>query len=275
MDSISIQVIVAFVFGVTFVIALILLAIKFEHPTPFQYNVFRTILSLAAAGTAAMIPGFIDLQVSTTTKLLIRAGGALAVFVITFFFNPAQLASRNANENAVAEGPPSLVPPDLPERLRDGIPFPPDERMAFFRVWECLVQLDRAGQELWNEISDSTLSNFSDRRHAAEHCIAEHALFFPEDVYAALQKMIRAADFYLSGKVTLSAIRSGQVISDEMIMLAGPGQRDRFVDNEVRHQIEQNKRWLSRYRKLLKDIRWSFHHKVRLSEIRPLGERDG
>ncbi len=89
------QIIVAFVFGVTFVVTLIILAIKFPHPTPFRYNVFRIVLALAAAGVAAMIPGFINLAFNPTTEFLVRAGGAIAVFVIVFFFNPAQIAVQN------------------------------------------------------------------------------------------------------------------------------------------------------------------------------------
>ncbi len=89
------QVIVAFIFGVAFFVALIVLAMKFPHPTLFQYNVFRIILAIAAAGFAAMIPGFINLEFKPVSEMLIRAGGAIAVFVIVFFFNPAQLAIQN------------------------------------------------------------------------------------------------------------------------------------------------------------------------------------
>src|SRR5260221_10591783 len=81
------QQLAAYGFGVLFVVALILLAIIFPTPTPFQYTVFRVVLALAAAGIAAMIPGFVQVTVSTWLK----AGGALGVFVVVFFFNPAQL----------------------------------------------------------------------------------------------------------------------------------------------------------------------------------------
>ena len=103
MDSLTAQIIIAFTFGLTFVVTLIVLAIKFPHPTPFQYNVFRIVLSLAVAGAAAMIPGFITVELNPTTELLIRAGGALAVFVIVFFFNPAQLAIQNGTGKKVNE----------------------------------------------------------------------------------------------------------------------------------------------------------------------------
>lgn len=91
MDPKTIQIVIAFTFGVIFFVALIAWSIL--HPTPFpaQYAVFRTVLALAAAGVAAMVPGFINIELDTTTGLLVRAAGALAVFVIVFFFKPASL----------------------------------------------------------------------------------------------------------------------------------------------------------------------------------------
>lgn len=79
----------AFVFGVVFVIVLLTVAVFFPNPTAFQYTIFRSVLSLAAAGVAAMIPGFISLSVSKW----LRAGGALAVFAVVYFYNPAALVS--------------------------------------------------------------------------------------------------------------------------------------------------------------------------------------
>ena len=92
MDGITTQVIVAFAFGIIFVIVLMIIAFKVPNPTPFQYNVFRIILSLAAAGVAAMIPGFINVELGKTTEIIIRAGGALAVFVVVY-------SSKHAGQN--------------------------------------------------------------------------------------------------------------------------------------------------------------------------------
>lgn len=79
-----------FVFGVVFVITLLVLAIRFPHPTPFQYTVFRIVLALAAAGVAAFIPGFLDVRVST----FLTASGAFAVFAVVYFFSPAKLVVK-------------------------------------------------------------------------------------------------------------------------------------------------------------------------------------
>ena len=79
--------IAAFAFGVVFVAVLLVLAVAFPNPTPFQYTTFRIVLALAAGGIAAMIPGFLAVNVSTW----LRAGGALAVFAIVYFYSPAEL----------------------------------------------------------------------------------------------------------------------------------------------------------------------------------------
>ncbi|MBM3619308.1 MAG: hypothetical protein FJX20_01340 [Alphaproteobacteria bacterium] len=79
-----------FAFGVVFVSLLIGIAVALPNPTSAQYTTFRIALALAAAGVAALIPGFIEVKAGGT-KTLIRAGGAAAVFVIVYFFSPAAL----------------------------------------------------------------------------------------------------------------------------------------------------------------------------------------
>ncbi|WP_318557332.1 hypothetical protein [Geobacter anodireducens] len=81
--------VLVFTFGTVFIITMLVLAVAFPNPSAFQYNVFRIILAIAIAGIAAFIPGFINLKLGTCLK----AGGALAVFAIVYFFNPAQLIS--------------------------------------------------------------------------------------------------------------------------------------------------------------------------------------
>ncbi|MCI5180544.1 MAG: hypothetical protein D3911_14735 [Candidatus Electrothrix sp. AW3_4] len=81
----------AFIFGLCFVTALLVLAIWFPNPTAFQYTVFRITLALAAAGIAGVIPGMIRLKMQPGAMLMIHAGGALAVFVIVYLLEPAAL----------------------------------------------------------------------------------------------------------------------------------------------------------------------------------------
>lgn len=79
------QMILAYVFGVVFVIILLLITFIAPNPSSFQYTIYRTVLALAGAAVAAVIPGFIEVNISNW----LRAGGALAVFVILYFWNPA------------------------------------------------------------------------------------------------------------------------------------------------------------------------------------------
>lgn len=87
----NIQQFLAFVFGIVFIVILLVLAIIFPNPTPFQNLVFRVVLSLAAAGVGAMIPGFITVDMSLRTRIGISAAGAFSVFLIIYLLNPAQL----------------------------------------------------------------------------------------------------------------------------------------------------------------------------------------
>ena len=82
--------IAVFVCGVAFLITMLVVVLLVPNPTPAQLWVFRIIVAVAAAGFAAFLPGALDVQVSTWVK----AGGALAVFVIVYFFNPPELVVR-------------------------------------------------------------------------------------------------------------------------------------------------------------------------------------
>jgi hypothetical protein len=84
-----------FVFGLTFLVTLLVLAIFFSAPTSFQYTVFRVTLALAAAGIGAFLPGFLEVRY----KSYVRAGGALALFVLIYFFSPAALVTTRMQNN--------------------------------------------------------------------------------------------------------------------------------------------------------------------------------
>ncbi|WP_181150030.1 tetratricopeptide repeat protein [Ensifer aridi] len=88
-NSPFLYILLAFAFGVVFVCSLLLFAIFFPVPTPFQEFVFRVVLSLAAAGVAAVLPGILNIRINS----FVTAGGSLAVFCVVFWFNPPQLVT--------------------------------------------------------------------------------------------------------------------------------------------------------------------------------------
>ena len=76
-----------FAFGVVFVVVILVMAVAFPQPSTFQYTTFRVVLALAAAGVVAFVPGFLHVKLGSW----LRAGGALAVFVVVYRFGPAPL----------------------------------------------------------------------------------------------------------------------------------------------------------------------------------------
>jgi len=104
--------ILAFTFGVIFVAALLVFALFVPNPTIQQFEIVRIVLALAAGGVAAIIPGFLNLQVGAGANLTLRAGGALAVFAIVYFYSPAHWAppspSTNITQSTTGAGSPAI-----------------------------------------------------------------------------------------------------------------------------------------------------------------------
>ncbi|HUS06734.1 MAG TPA: hypothetical protein VMZ52_10575 [Bryobacteraceae bacterium] len=79
----------AYFSGILFITVMLVLSLVVGNPTPSQFFTFRLVLALAAAGFGAVIPGFISVNVSN----VVRAGGAIALFVIVFLLNPPALVA--------------------------------------------------------------------------------------------------------------------------------------------------------------------------------------
>lgn len=83
---------VHYVFILSIVSLMIVLAIWFPSPTEFQYIIFKTFLALSVAGIVAMLPGQIAI-LGWMEPLWIKITGAGAIFALVYFFNPASLVS--------------------------------------------------------------------------------------------------------------------------------------------------------------------------------------
>lgn len=98
----AIRTILAFIFGVVFIVLVICVAIWMPNPSGFQYLIFRLVAALAASGVVVVMPGFIELKLGQW----LRAGGTLAVFAIVYFMNPA---AQFANSGLAASLPDQVV----------------------------------------------------------------------------------------------------------------------------------------------------------------------
>ena len=83
--------IMACIFGFLFISIMLMVAILLPNPTVFQIFIFRVVLSLAASGIGALIPGFLNVEMKKEHLFFIRAGGAIALFLIVYFLNPPEL----------------------------------------------------------------------------------------------------------------------------------------------------------------------------------------
>jgi hypothetical protein len=96
----------AFGFGATFCAALMYAALR-QGATinAYQFWLLRVVAAVAAAGVAAMVPSFISVSMKIGTRVALRAGGALAVFLVVYRVNPPDLvvsplsASTGAGSN--------------------------------------------------------------------------------------------------------------------------------------------------------------------------------
>jgi hypothetical protein len=105
--------------GLLLILAFLLLAASmyFMYFVPTltdrQFGVLRIIMALAGAGFAATMPGFLDLRLKAGNELGLRATGALGVFIILYFFSPAQLSvKRSTDVNNVTLGNKSPIMQD-------------------------------------------------------------------------------------------------------------------------------------------------------------------
>jgi len=74
-------------FGVVFVIVMLVINVFIPNPSSTQYETFKIVLALAAAGIGGVLAGFIQIK-GTFNKIAFRAGGALALFLVVFFAHP-------------------------------------------------------------------------------------------------------------------------------------------------------------------------------------------
>ena len=98
----------AFVFGCLALAAVLWLAFRSDSLNDQQFEILRIVLALAGGGVGAVIPGFLDLTLKAGTRLALRAGGALAVFVVLYFWSPAHWQPAHGGSQHT-EGPGSPI----------------------------------------------------------------------------------------------------------------------------------------------------------------------
>jgi hypothetical protein len=96
----------AFVFGCVALATVLWLGFRAETLTEQQFEILRIVFALAGGGVGAVIPGFLDVNMKAGAKLALRAGGALAVFVVLYFWSPAHWHDGTVIQHTEGAGSP-------------------------------------------------------------------------------------------------------------------------------------------------------------------------
>lgn len=88
--------------GIAGLIYLLRLAEQHPNPSPFQVRIYLVVLALSAAAFAALIPGLLKIKLSGP-GVAIRAAGAIGIFALVFFYEPAQTALFKALNINISE----------------------------------------------------------------------------------------------------------------------------------------------------------------------------
>lgn len=86
--------------GILLLVLAVVLSFVFSHPNALQVFVIRAILALGAGGIASIIPGFFNANLGMGGKFAVTAGGALAVLLLIYAFNPPNLRDQSLDSPA-------------------------------------------------------------------------------------------------------------------------------------------------------------------------------
>jgi hypothetical protein len=89
-----------FVAGTAILVIMLLIALFDRHPTDLAIWIYRAVLSMAAAGFGAIVPGFFRIETRW-----VKATGAIGLAVMVYLFNPPALVKQHneAADKAKAE----------------------------------------------------------------------------------------------------------------------------------------------------------------------------
>ncbi len=105
------QLITCMTLGVVLVLFSAGVSIFVPYPSPYQTYIFRGIFSLGLSAAIAGVPGFIDLKIKINgwgSYGKIVAGGAVAIFVLAWMFNPPEIPGNSP------PSPSSVSQPSVP-----------------------------------------------------------------------------------------------------------------------------------------------------------------
>ena len=145
--------VVAAVVAVVIVGVVLFLVIRNQKPDKDLFALIRIVLSLAIAALGATIPGFLNVKIEKSQSLSLRAGGALALFLLTYIFTPSVVSIQSSEPTAAeinVEIKPVSITPKPPAPLRveaiGRLELPKNENTKFIEIVNAFVNAIPAAQ---------------------------------------------------------------------------------------------------------------------------------
>ena len=98
------QLITSVVIGCISLFASVVIALFVPEPTSFQEFILRGLFAISLASIASIIPGFINIKSGSRSKsayFKVYAGGAIAIFVLIWLYNPPKIDDTTMKESSV------------------------------------------------------------------------------------------------------------------------------------------------------------------------------
>ena len=98
------QKIIAIIAAIILVATVVFLVVAGKSLTQEQFFGVRLLLTLAAAGVVAVLPGFLRVEMSPLINVGVRGGGAVGVFILLMYVNPPIIKNLGPGPSVQHEG---------------------------------------------------------------------------------------------------------------------------------------------------------------------------
>jgi hypothetical protein len=119
----------------------------------------------------------------------------------------------------------------------------------YLELWETLQALRLAVDVLWNKVTKQNISNLLRQLRTTEQKVNDWSIFFEEEHLQELRRLLGIIESFHTGKLLLSEIRTEKDL-------------DYLKFDEIKNQIEQNRKYKEQLEQLLDKLRCYFHKQL-------------
>jgi hypothetical protein len=131
-------------------------------------------------------------------------------------------------------------------KLPNGSKFTDEQFETYKMVWVSLQNVRASGDALWKNANKKNLDFFAETLRKAIELIDNGAIFFHNQDYIKIKEILHSFAQYQGGKELLIDLRDSSLYDLE----------------QIRSQIAENERHLSKYSDLLEEIRVNYHDRL-------------